>query len=103
MEQDSNPRPPGLRVGLRVSSGRLGARDATHAARPEARDGERGVARSAGDFRIPERPKLSLELPGDLMWRREHLAASLFVFSATFEISGRSAWSGQIADESGIP
>jgi len=36
----------------------------------------------------------------------EHLAASLFAFSATFEISGRydlSAGSCQKADDAGIP
>jgi len=35
--------------------GAICARDATYAARREARNAERGVARSASDFRIPGR------------------------------------------------
>jgi len=41
-----------------LSSGHLGARDATHGARHEVRDGERGVARSASDC-IWRRPSLA--------------------------------------------
>jgi hypothetical protein len=45
-----------------VSSVHLGARDATHPARREARDGERGVARSASDFPHTGGPKPGLNL-----------------------------------------
>jgi hypothetical protein len=58
-------------------------------------DGERGVARSASDFCIPGRLSLSVELPGDLMRRREHRRRPSLPSRQTFEISGGSDRSGQ--------
>jgi hypothetical protein len=91
-----------------VSSVHPGARDATHAAivnpgTPIVRVdelGERFAACPGGAFHMDKAgPELEIGF-GDF----EHLMASLFAFSATFEICrdvGRA--NAKIADESGIP
>ena len=75
---------------MRLCSIAATVRRATHAARQEAWDG--GVARSGDRLRHT-----------GTVGHAEHLAASLFAFSATFEIFREDRIAAQIADESGIP